>query len=106
MISVSLEGDAAAKVNAAAGRFVDDSQAEARAWMKNMGYAISGATESLNRQKTAGRLHMYPSVRAIGDDVRLQIRFKKANAGARKIARRSLAAASSHIWNKWRVGRR
>ena len=42
-----------------------------------------------------------PSVRQIGDDVRLRIRFKKANKGLRKIARRSLSEASRHIWTRW-----
>ena len=104
MISMSLDGEK--QVRAAVEQFVDEAKTESSDWLKNMGYAISGTAGSRTRQQTNNRLHMYPSVRHIGDDVRLQIRFKKANAGARKIARRALSDASRHIWSRWTGGLR
>ena len=83
MISMSLDGEK--QVRAAVEQFVDEAKVESTDWLKNMGYAISGTAQSRIQQRTHNRLHMYPSVRRIGDDVRLHIRFKKANAGARKI---------------------
>ena len=102
MISMSIDGGK--RVTAAIEEFVEEAKIETSGRLKNMGYAISGTTESLNRRYTADRLHMYPSVRQIGDDVRLRIQFKRANAGARKIARRSLSAASRYIWTDGRAG--
>ena len=104
MISMSLSGEK--RVTAALEEFVEEAKTESADWLTNMGYAISGTTESLNRQKTDGRLTMYPSVRRVGDNVKLQIKFKTANAGARKIARRSLAGASRYIWARWTGGLR
>ena len=104
MISMSLDGEK--RVAAEIEQFVDEAKVESTDWLKNMGYAISGTAQSRTQQRTNNRLHMYPSVRRIGDDVRLHIRFKKANAGARKLARRSLAEASRHIWTRWTGGLR
>ena len=102
MISMSLDGEK--KVRAAVEQFVEEAKTESSDWLRDMGYAISGTAGSRLRQRTNNQLHMYPSVRQIGDDVRLQIKFKKAKAGARKLARRSLSAASRHIWNRWTGG--
>ena len=102
MISMSLDGEK--RVTAAIEKFIDEAKVESNDWLKNMGYAISGTAGSRLRQKTDDRLHMYSSVRAIGDDVRLHIRFKKANQGARKLARRSLSEAGRYIWRRWTGG--
>ena len=99
MISMSLEGQK--KAEAAIEQFVEEAKTESSDWLRNMGYAISGTAGGRLRQKTDDRLMMYPSVRKIGDDVRLRIRFKKANKGQRKLARRSLSEASSYIWRRW-----
>ena len=104
MISMSLEGEK--KVAAAIEEFVEEAHTESSDWLKNMGYAISGTAQSRLRARTRNQLHMYPSVRQIGDDVRLRIRFTKATAGQRKLARRSLSEASRHIWNRWTGGLR
>ena len=101
MIEISLEGEE--KIAAAVDEFIEEAKVESSVWLKNAGYAISGTAGSRIRARTRNRLHMYPSVRQIGDDVRLQIKFKKSKPGARKLARRSLAEASNHIWAKWRV---
>ena len=102
MIKMTLEGEG--KVAAAVEQFIDEAKVESADWLKNAGYAISGTAGARIRSKTHNRLHMYPSVRQIGDGVRLQIRFNKATPGARKLARRSLSEAARHIWSKWRVG--
>ena len=69
MIKMSLEGQE--RVTAAVEQFIDEAKTESNDWLKNMGYAISGTAGSRIRQKTNNRLHMYPSVRQIGNDVRL-----------------------------------
>ena len=102
MISMSLDGET--RVTAAIEQFVEEAKTESHDWLKNMGYAISGTAQSRLRKRTHNQLHMYPSVRAIGDDVRLHIQFTKANSGARKLARRSLSEASGYIWRRWTGG--
>ena len=102
MISMSLDGEQ--RVAAEIEQFVDEAKTESSDWLKNMGYAISGTAGSRLRARTHNRLHMYPSVRSVGDDVRLHIRFKKSNAGARTLARRSLSEASGYIWRRWTGG--
>ena len=105
MISMSLDGEK--RVAAAVEEFVAEAKTESSDWLKNMGYAISFTAGARLRQKTSDQFHMYPSVRKTPDgNVKLQIRFKKANAGTRKLARRSLAEASNHIWNRWTGGLR
>ena len=103
MVSMKLEGEE--KIAAAVDEFVAEAKADAGERLKNAGYAISGAAGAKMRARTHNRLHMYPSVRRIGDDVRLQIRFKDATPGARKLARKSLVEASSSIWGKWWRGK-
>ena len=103
MVSMKLEGQE--KIAAAVDEFVAEAKAEAGERLKNAGYAISGAAGAKMRARTHNRLHMYPSVRKIGDDVRLQIKFKDAKPGARKLARKSLAEASHTIWGKWWRGK-
>ena len=98
---IRMELDGYDRVTAAVDRCVDEARGEARGWLKDMGYAMSGTAGSRIRQKTANRLHMYPSVRQIGDDVRLHIQFNTSKLGARKLARRSLAEATRSIWNRW-----
>ena len=102
MISMSLDGEK--RVTAAVEQFVEEAKTESSDWLMNAGHAISGTAGARMRARTANRLHMYPSVRRVGDDTRLQIRFKTAKKGARSLARRSLSEAARHIWNKWRVG--
>ena len=102
MISMSLDGEK--KVRAAVEEFVEEAKTESSDWLTNMGYAISGTAGSRIRKRTNNQLHMYPSVRQIGDDVRLRIKFKRANKGQRTLARRSLSEASSYIWRRWTGG--
>ena len=78
MIEISLEGEE--KIAAAVDEFIEEAKVESSVWLKNAGYAISGTAGSRIRARTRNRLHMYPSVRQIGDDVRLQIKFKKSQA--------------------------
>ena len=99
MISMSLEGDARAR--RAVSQFVDDTGAEAHEWLLNMGYAISGNTQWLNQQATGGRLNVYPSVRKTPDGVRLQIKFRRANSGTRRLVVKGLSGARRHIWDTW-----
>ena len=99
MISMSLEGDA--RIKAAVGQFVDDTGVEAHDWLMSMGYAISGNTQWLNRRQTGGRLNVYPSVRKRPEGVRLQIKFRRANRGTRRIVAKSLSGARRHIWDRW-----
>ena len=99
MIGMSIEGEA--RVNAAAQRFVDDAGPEAHEWLMSMGYAISGNTQWLNRHATGGRLNIYPSVRKQPGGVRLNITWRKANRGTRRIVAKSFTVAQRHIWTRW-----
>ena len=99
MISMSLEGDA--RVLAAVTKFVDEAGIDAIDWLENMGYAISGNTQWLNRRQTKGRLNIYPSVRKTPDGVRLNITWRKANRGTRRLVAKNLIVAKRHVWNRW-----
>ena len=99
MISMSLKGEK--KVAAATEEFIAESAVEAHDWLMNMGYAISGNTQWLNRHQTDGRLNVYPSVRKMTDGVKLQIKWRKANRGTRRLVAKNLSAAKRAQWNWW-----
>lgn len=99
MISMSLDGDA--RVREAVAKFVDETGIDAHEWLMKMGYAISGNTQWLNRRQTKGRLNIYPSVRKQPDGVRLDIRWRKANRGTRRLVAKNLSVAKRHTWTKW-----
>ena len=84
---MKLEGQE--KIAAAVDEFVAEAKADAGERLKNAGYAISGAAGAKMRARTHNRLHMYPSVRKIGDNVRLRIQFKTRTPAARELARKS-----------------
>ena len=102
MISMSVEGET--RVNAAASRFVEDSSAQAHEWLMNMGYAISGTTQSLNQQATGGSLNVYQSVRKVPGGVKLQVKWKRANRGTRRLVAKNLGLAKNSIWSRWTGG--
>ena len=99
MIGMSLDGGS--KVAAATDEFVADVKVEAHGWLMNMGYAISGNTEWLNKRQTHGGLHVYPSVRKMPEGVRLQIKWRKANRGTRRIVAKNLIVAKRAQWAWW-----
>ena len=99
MITMSLEGDA--RVKEAVTRLVDETGTEAHDWLMSMGYAISGNTQWLNQQATGGRLNIYPSVRKTPEGVRLNVTWRKANRGTRRLVAKSLIVAKRHIWDRW-----
>ena len=99
MISMSMEGDA--RVQAAVIRLVDEAGVDAHDWLMSMGYAISGNTQWLNRNQTGGRLNVYPSVRKTPEGVRLNITWRRANRGTRRIVAKNLRVAKRHIWGAW-----
>ena len=99
MSSMSFEGES--KARAATEAFVSDAAVEAHDWLMSMGYAISGNTQWLNRHQTDGRLNIYPSVRKRPDGVRLNITWRKANRGTRRLVAKNLIVAKRHIWGAW-----
>ena len=99
MIAMSLEGES--KVSAATEAFVAVASAEAHDWLMNMGYAISGNTQWLNRRQTRGGLNIYPSVRKRPEGVKLQIKWRKANRGTRRLVAKNLIVAKRAQWDWW-----
>ena len=99
MIGMSLEGGS--KVPAVTEEFIADVKAEAHDWLMNMGYAISGNTQWLNSYRTDYRLNVYPSVRKLPDGVRLQIKWRKANRGTRRLVAKNMLAAKRAQWDWW-----
>ena len=67
----------------------------------SMGYAISGNTQWLNQHATGGRLNVYPSVRKTPEGVRLNVRWRKAHRGTRRLVAKSLIVAKRSIWVRW-----
>ena len=74
----------------------------ARSRLFNMGSAISGTTRWLNVRKLGPRVGLFPGVRKVDEDtVRLQVKWKTANKGIRRITARNLKEAKRHIWTSW-----
>ena len=48
-----------------------------------------------------GRLNIYPSVRKTPDGVRLNITWRKANRGTRRLVAKNWSVAKRHVWNRW-----
>ena len=99
MISMSLEGES--KVRESTDAFVEDTKSEAHDWLMNMGYAISGNTQWLNRHQTDGRLNIYPSVRKRPEGVLLNIKWRRANRGTRRLVAKNLLTAKRAQWAWW-----
>ena len=99
MIGISLEGGS--KVAPATEAFVSDTKVEAHDWLMNMGYAISGNTQWLNRRQTRGGLNIYPSVRKRPEGVLLQIKWRKAHRGTRRLVAKNMLTAKRAQWAWW-----
>ena len=99
MVSMKLEGEE--KIAAAVDEFVAEAKADAGERLKNAGYAISGAAGAKMRARTHNRLHMYPSVRKIGDDVRLQNPIQRRHA--RRAQTRAQVARRSESYDLGQV---
>ena len=84
-----------------ASEWVETKSEAASSHLTNMGYAIAGMTRKLNFEKFGPRGAIFPSVRKDGSEVRLQIKWVRANRGFRKIVARHIGQAKRHIWSRW-----
>ena len=83
-------------------RWSGERREAADAWLLNMGFAISGMTRWLNVRKISPRVGVFPSVARTGaDEVRLRIKWRRANRGLRKLVARSLRLAKRRTWSEW-----
>lgn len=91
------------RVDARLAEFVERAKAAQRSRLLAAGKAISSETGKANAKRTAGKVSLYPSVRAQGDgdQVRLQVQWRTASPFVRRLAARSLHKSATSIWAKW-----